>query len=58
MNYTLEEHFKDYSDKYEQVSEVYSLWILLKKDLSEKLNNVYRTFPYFSKHDVSHGLFV
>lgn len=55
MNYTLEEHFKDYSDKYEQVSEVYSLWILLKKDFSEKLNNVYRTFPYFSKHDVSHS---
>lgn len=55
MNYTLEEHFKSYSEKYEQVREIYSLWTLLKKDISEKLNNVYRVFPYFSKHDVSHS---
>lgn len=55
MQYTLEEHFKDLSDKYEQVNEVYCLWTLLKKDISEKLGSVYRVFPYFSRHDVSHS---
>lgn len=55
MMFTLEEHFKNLSEKYEQVREVYSLWVLLKKDISEKLNNVYRSFPYFSKHDASHS---
>lgn len=55
MQYTLEEHFKNLGDKYEQVNEVYCLWTLLKKDISEKLGSVYRVFPYFSRHDSSHS---
>lgn len=55
MQLTLEEHFQAFSNEYEQVREVYSLWIILKKDISEKLNNVSRTFPYYSKHDATHS---
>lgn len=55
MQYTLEEHFESLSEKYEQVKEVYCLWTLLKRDISEKLSSVYRVFPYFSRHDASHS---
>ncbi len=55
MQFTLEEHFKNLGDKYDQVNEVYCLWTLLKKDISEKLGSVYRVFPYFSRHDASHS---
>jgi len=43
------------SEKYEQVNEVYCLWTLLKRDISEKLSSIYRVFPYFSRHDASHS---
>ena len=55
MQFTLEEHFKCLSEMYEQVKEVYCLWTLLKRDISEKLSSVYRIFPYFSRHDASHS---
>lgn len=55
MQFTLEEHFKNLSESYEQVTDVYCLWNLLKKDISEKLINTYRNYPYFSKHDASHS---
>lgn len=55
MQFTLEEHFKDLSDNYEDVNDVYCLWNLLKRDITEKLTGIYRSYPYFSKHDASHS---
>lgn len=55
MQLTLEEHFYNLGQKYHEVGELYSLWILVKKDLTEKLFSSKRVFPHYSKHDANHS---
>lgn len=55
MKYTLEEHLYCLGQKYKEVHELCALWSILEKDLTNKLSQSSRVFPFFSKHDVSHS---
>lgn len=55
MQITLEEHLYHMSIEYNTVKEIYSLWLILKKDLEAKMNNANFVFPFYSRHDSSHS---
>lgn len=55
MPLTLEHHFEDLAHAYENVKELYSLWILLRKKIEDKLTYSRSVFVTYSLHDVSHS---
>ena len=55
MKYTLEEHLHYLGQKNKEVAELCALWSILEKDLTDKLSQSSRVFPYYSKHDVTHS---
>ena len=52
---TLEEHFKNLSVKSEDSGKLYSIWVLLKGDLEERLRHTQNIYVTFSLHDSSHS---
>ncbi len=55
MPLTLEQHFKDLSDQYLEVLELHSLWMLLRKDLEDRLPHSRTVFVHYSLHDATHS---
>lgn len=55
IKYTLINRLEELSASSEEVSDLFALWKIIEKDLTDKLSNTSRVFPYFSKHDVSHS---
>ncbi len=55
IKYTLINRLEELSCNNKEVNELYVLWKVIEKDLTEKLSETNRFFPYFSKHDVSHS---
>lgn len=55
MPITLEEHLKRLAQRYIDVQEVQSLWLLLKKRLEQELIHSSNVFVNYSLHDRSHS---
>lgn len=55
MPLTLEQHFACLSKNYPSVQNLYSLWLLLRKDLEDRLPYSQGTFAHYSLHDASHS---
>ena len=58
MPLTLENHFSQLAQAYPPVENLYSLWILLRKDLAEQTEYSLSTFVHYSIHNASHSLAV
>lgn len=52
---TLEQHFAYLSKNYPGVQDLYSLWLLLRKDLEDRLPYSRGVFAHYSLHDASHS---
>lgn len=55
MPLTLEQHLNDLADRYEQVRELRSLWVLFRKRLEEELIHSRGVFVNYSLHDGTHS---
>ncbi len=55
IKYGLERHLEFLSTASSSYKELYSYWILVKKELSKELDAVTQCYPYFSLHDASHS---
>ncbi len=55
MPLTLEQHFKNLADQYPEVLELHSLWMLLRKDLADRLPYSQTVFVHYSLHDATHS---
>ncbi len=55
MKYTLNDRLEDLSVEHQEVKELFTLWKVIEKDLSDKLSETNRIFPHFSRHDVNHS---
>lgn len=55
MPLTLEQHFAFLSKNYPGVQDLHSLWLLLRKDLEDRLPYSRGVFAHYSLHDASHS---
>lgn len=55
MPLTLERHFADLAKQHMEVHEVHSLWLLLRKDLEDRLPHSRSVFVHYSLHDANHS---
>lgn len=55
MPLTLERHFADLAERHMEVHEVHSLWLLLRKDLEDRLPHSRSVFVHYSLHDANHS---
>lgn len=55
MPLTLEQHFKVIADNYPEVVDLHSLWLLLRKDLEDRLPHSRNIFVHYSLHDATHS---
>lgn len=55
MPLTLEQHFRWLAEQNTDVQELYSLWLLLRKDLEEQLPLSRGVFVHYSLHDATHS---
>lgn len=55
MPLTLEQHFKQLAEQRSDVRDLYSLWNLLRKDLTDKLTCSRGVFVHYSLHDATHS---
>lgn len=54
MPLTLEKHFENLAQTYPAVKEIHSVWILLRKEMEERLVHSSNVFVNYSLHDKSH----
>lgn len=52
---TLEQYFANLAEHYPEVKELHSLWMLLRKDLEDRLPHSRSTFVHYSLHDATHS---
>jgi hypothetical protein len=50
---TLEQYFANLAEHYPEVKELHSLWMLLRKDLEDRLPHSRSTFVHYSLHDAN-----
>lgn len=55
MPLTLERHFKALAEQYSDVQDIHSLWLLLRKDLEDRLPHSRGIFVHYSLHDAIHS---
>lgn len=55
MPLTLEQHFKHLADFHPDVRDLHSLWLLLRKDLEDRLPHSRGVFVHYSLHDATHS---
>ena len=55
MPLTLEQHFKMLASPYLDVENLYSLWLLLRIDLEDRLPHSRAVFVHYSLHDATHS---
>lgn len=55
MPLTLEQHFKWLAEQYPDVQDLHSLWLLLRKDLEDRLPHSRGVFVHYSLHDATHS---
>lgn len=55
MPLTLEQHFKWLAEQYSDVQDLHSLWLLLRKDLEDRLPHSRSVFVHYSLHDATHS---
>lgn len=55
MPLTLEQHFEYLADSHPDVRDLHSLWLLLRKDLEDRLPHSRGVFVHYSLHDATHS---